>query len=66
LPYTILLVRYELIIPYLYKKENLPLPVKTSLAMMKKIREEFRLPLCEMAPANRDMLKKVLKGLKLI
>lgn len=46
--------------------ETNPIPVKTSLAMMKKIREEFRLPLCEMAPANRDKLKKVLKSLKLI
>jgi 4-hydroxy-tetrahydrodipicolinate synthase len=34
--------------------------------MMGKIKEEFRLPLCSMAPANRDKLKKVLKGLKLI
>jgi 4-hydroxy-tetrahydrodipicolinate synthase len=46
--------------------ETNPIPVKTSLAMMGKIKEEFRLPLCSMAPANRDKLKKVLKGLKLI
>lgn len=46
--------------------ETNPIPVKTALAMMKKIREEFRLPLCEMAPANRDRLKKVLQSLKLI
>lgn len=46
--------------------ETNPISVKTALVMMKKIREEFRLPLCEMAPANRDKLKKVLKDLKLI
>jgi 4-hydroxy-tetrahydrodipicolinate synthase len=46
--------------------ETNPIPVKTALALMGKIREEFRLPLCEMAPANREKLKKVLEGMKLI
>ncbi|UCE79965.1 MAG: 4-hydroxy-tetrahydrodipicolinate synthase [Nitrospiraceae bacterium] len=46
--------------------ETNPIPAKTALAMMKKIKEEFRLPLCEMAPANREKLKKTLKSLKLI
>lgn len=46
--------------------ETNPIPVKTALALMGKIREEFRLPLCEMAPANREKLKKVLMDLKLI
>jgi len=46
--------------------ETNPIPVKTALALMGKIREEFRLPLCEMAPANRDKLKAVLKDMKLI
>ncbi len=46
--------------------ETNPIPVKTALALMGKIEEEFRMPLCEMAPANRDRLKKVLKDLKLI
>jgi 4-hydroxy-tetrahydrodipicolinate synthase len=46
--------------------ETNPIPVKTALAMMGKIKEEFRLPLCEMAPANKDKLKKVLKNLKLV
>jgi 4-hydroxy-tetrahydrodipicolinate synthase len=46
--------------------ETNPIPVKTALALMGKINEEFRLPLCEMAPANRDKLKKVLKDMKLI
>jgi 4-hydroxy-tetrahydrodipicolinate synthase len=46
--------------------ETNPIPVKTALALMGKIKEEFRLPLCEMAPANRDKLKKVLQGMKII
>ncbi|NJD54876.1 MAG: 4-hydroxy-tetrahydrodipicolinate synthase [Nitrospirae bacterium] len=46
--------------------ETNPIPVKTSLAMMGKIKEEFRLPLCEMSPANREKLKAVLKGMKLV
>jgi 4-hydroxy-tetrahydrodipicolinate synthase len=46
--------------------ETNPIPVKTALALMGKIKEEFRLPLCEMAPANRDKLKKILQGMKLI
>ena len=46
--------------------ETNPIPAKTALAMMGKIQEEFRLPLCEMAPANREKLKKVLQDMKLI
>jgi len=46
--------------------ETNPIPAKTALAMMGKIKEEFRLPLCEMADANKDKLKKVLKDYGLI
>lgn len=46
--------------------ETNPIPVKTALAMMGKIQEEFRLPLCEMSSANKDKLRKVLVDLKLI
>jgi 4-hydroxy-tetrahydrodipicolinate synthase len=46
--------------------ETNPIPVKTALAMMGKIHEEFRLPLCEMYPANKDRLRKFLVDLKLI
>ncbi len=46
--------------------ETNPIPVKTALSMMKKITEEFRLPLCEMASPNKIKLKKVLKQMKLI
>ena len=41
--------------------ETNPIPVKTSLALMGKIGEEMRLPLCAMAPANLDRLKTALK-----
>jgi 4-hydroxy-tetrahydrodipicolinate synthase len=46
--------------------ETNPIPVKTSLAMMGRIAEEFRLPLCPMADANRDKLKKALSDYGLI
>jgi len=46
--------------------ETNPIPVKAALAMMGRIQEEYRLPLCEMAPANRQKLKATLKALKLL
>ncbi len=46
--------------------ETNPIPAKTALAMMGKIKEEFRLPLCEMSRDNREKLKSVLKGMKLV
>jgi len=46
--------------------ETNPIPVKTALALMGRIREEFRLPLCEMSAPNKEKLAKVLKELKLI
>lgn len=46
--------------------ETNPIPVKTAVAMMGKIREEFRLPLCEMSDANREKLKKTIKDFGLI
>ena len=41
--------------------ETNPIPVKTSLALMGKIQEEFRLPLCEMSGPNREKLRSILK-----
>src|SRR5512139_2305476 len=46
--------------------ETNPIPVKTALALMGKISEEFRLPLCEMSAANKDKLRGVLKTAGLI
>jgi len=45
--------------------ETNPIPAKTALAMMGKIREEFRLPLCAMSPGSRKVLSKVLSDLKI-
>jgi 4-hydroxy-tetrahydrodipicolinate synthase len=46
--------------------ETNPIPVKTSLALMGKVAEEFRLPLCPMADTNKEKLKKALKDYGLI
>ncbi|TAN41743.1 MAG: 4-hydroxy-tetrahydrodipicolinate synthase [Nitrospirae bacterium] len=46
--------------------ETNPIPVKTALALMGKIAEEFRMPLCEMSAANRDKLKAALKTYGLV
>lgn len=46
--------------------ETNPIPVKTALAIMGKINEEFRLPLCEMAPDNKKKLEGVLKKYKFV
>lgn len=46
--------------------ETNPLPVKTALALMGKIKPVFRLPLVPMQPANIEKLKKVLSELQLI
>jgi 4-hydroxy-tetrahydrodipicolinate synthase len=46
--------------------ETNPLPVKTALSLMGKIEEEWRLPLCEMRPENKEKFSKVLKKYKLI
>ena len=36
--------------------ETNPVPVKTALALLGKIKEEFRLPLCSMAQINKERL----------
>ena len=41
--------------------ETNPIPVKTALAMMGKVKDEFKLPLCPMGDANRKRLAAVLK-----
>lgn len=38
-----------------------PIPIKTAMAMRGMLQEEFRLPLCNMAPANREKLEAALK-----
>ncbi len=46
--------------------ETNPIPVKTALSMMGKIKESFRLPLVPMAPKNKEILSQILKKLSLI
>jgi len=46
--------------------ETNPIPVKTALVLMGKVREEFKLPLCEMSRANREKLQDVLKNAGII
>ncbi|MDP3789178.1 MAG: 4-hydroxy-tetrahydrodipicolinate synthase [Candidatus Omnitrophota bacterium] len=46
--------------------ETNPIPVKTAMGLMKMIDSEIRLPLCEMAPENKEKLVKALKDYKLI
>lgn len=41
--------------------ETNPIPVKTALAIMGKVEEEFRLPLVKMGDANRKKLRKALR-----
>jgi 4-hydroxy-tetrahydrodipicolinate synthase len=46
--------------------ETNPIPAKTALGMMGKIKPEFRLPLCEMRKDNEKKLAEVLKKLGVI
>jgi len=46
--------------------ETNPIPVKTALSMIGKIKEEFRLPLCEMSQSNKEKLAEVLRNAGLI
>jgi 4-hydroxy-tetrahydrodipicolinate synthase len=46
--------------------ETNPIPVKAALAMMGRIEYEYRLPLCKMAAANYDKLRKVMLSYGLI
>jgi 4-hydroxy-tetrahydrodipicolinate synthase len=46
--------------------ETNPIPVKTSMAMMGMIDEEWRLPLCEMSDAGRTRLEQVLRRYGLV
>ncbi len=42
--------------------ETNPVPVKAALAMLGRIREEYRLPLVPMSPGNRERLKATMKA----
>lgn len=46
--------------------ETNPIPVKTALSLMGRIKEEFRMPLCEMSKANKERLHGILKDAAII
>jgi len=46
--------------------ETNPIPIKTALCLAGRISGEFRLPLCEMAPANEAKLLATLRSLNLV
>ena len=46
--------------------ETNPIPIKTALSLAGRISGEFRLPLCEMAPANAAKLLATLRNLNLV
>ncbi|MBU0710303.1 dihydrodipicolinate synthase family protein [bacterium] len=46
--------------------ESNPIPVKTAMAMMGLIEENFRLPLCCMSSINRAKLEVILPEINLI
>ncbi len=46
--------------------ETNPIPVKTALSIMGLVEENFRLPMCRMEEANKNMIKGELKRLELI
>ena len=40
--------------------ETNPIPVKAAMAMAGMIKEEYRLPMCQMDPKNREILRQSL------
>jgi len=60
-------LHYELLVlcKALFIETN-PIPVKTALSLMKKVKSEFRLPLCGMHKDKIDTLRMVLREHKLI
>ncbi len=46
--------------------ETNPIPVKIALAMMGKIEDELRLPLCDLSASNKELLRAELQKAKLI
>ncbi len=60
-----LFYKYRTLMEMMFLESN-PLPVKTALALMGRVNEVFRAPLCEMEDENRDQVKIELKKLKLM
>jgi 4-hydroxy-tetrahydrodipicolinate synthase len=51
--------KYFKLFKHLFIESN-PIPVKAAMAMMELIQEEYRLPLCPMSDANREILRNTL------
>jgi 4-hydroxy-tetrahydrodipicolinate synthase len=60
-----LFYKYRALMELMFAESN-PLPVKTALALMGRVNEVFRAPLCEMEDDTREQLKIELKKLKLM
>jgi len=46
--------------------ETNPIPIKAALAIQGKIKEVYRLPMCELMPENKEKLKKVMQDMGMI
>ncbi len=46
--------------------ETNPIPIKAAMAMKGMVSETYRLPMCPMAPKNRESLESTLKAMKLL
>ena len=57
--------RYHRLFSDLFVETN-PIPVKTALALMGKVEEVFRLPLCPIGPAAREKLLAALRDVELV
>lgn len=46
--------------------ETNPIPIKTAMALKDMLTEEFRLPMCKMAPANKEKLRSIMAAARLL
>nr|WP_319398682.1 4-hydroxy-tetrahydrodipicolinate synthase [uncultured Carboxylicivirga sp.] len=60
-----LFYKYRALMDLLFIESN-PIPVKTALAAMSLLDEEFRLPMCSMEEANKQLLLDEMKRLEII
>ena len=60
-----LFYKYRELIDLMFIESN-PIPVKTALAAMDLLEEEFRSPMCRMEDANRQLLLDEMKKLGII
>lgn len=60
-----LFYKYRTLMDLLFIESN-PIPVKTALALMGKVKEVFRAPMCGMEASNKSLLTEELKKLNII